>query len=106
MLMHYEFSQLDDTVVKSIETSDKKQLKESRDILLRIRRRDLYRVCNISHFLLNMVLRFCICTKQVLVYNNNYYSFSSQFCNEYTVPKEKIEYFKDITPQDIVCSQV
>ncbi|KAF3329007.1 deoxynucleoside triphosphate triphosphohydrolase SAMHD1 isoform X1 [Carex littledalei] len=65
-----EYWKLDDTIVKTIETSHNRQLKESRDILLRLRRRDLYR-----------------------------------FCNEYTVPKEKLQYFKDITPQDIVCSQ-
>lgn len=29
-----------------------------------------------------------------------------QFCNEFAVPKDKQEHFKDITPQDIVCSQV
>jgi deoxynucleoside triphosphate triphosphohydrolase SAMHD1 len=69
ILMACEFYQLDDTVIKSIETSHKKQLKESRDILMRIRRRDLYRVCNFSHLSVNLVLRFRICT-QVLVYNN------------------------------------
>lgn len=29
-----------------------------------------------------------------------------QFCNEYAVPKDKLEYFKDVTAQEIVCSQV
>lgn len=29
-----------------------------------------------------------------------------QFCNEYAVPKDKLQHFKDITAQDIVCSQV
>nr|XP_029123745.1 deoxynucleoside triphosphate triphosphohydrolase SAMHD1 homolog isoform X3 [Elaeis guineensis] len=61
---------LDDTILKTIETADKKQLKESGDIIRRIRRRDLY-----------------------------------QFCNEYAVPKDKLEYFKDVTPRDIICSQ-
>ncbi|PON59332.1 Ribonuclease Y [Parasponia andersonii] len=28
-----------------------------------------------------------------------------QFCNEFSVPKEEIDYFKEITPQDIICSQ-
>ncbi|KAF6171068.1 hypothetical protein GIB67_023236 [Kingdonia uniflora] len=28
-----------------------------------------------------------------------------QFCNEYVVPMDQLEFFKDITPQDIVCSQ-
>ncbi|KAA8529566.1 hypothetical protein F0562_033635 [Nyssa sinensis] len=28
-----------------------------------------------------------------------------QFCNEFTVPKDKLEHFKNVTPQDIVCSQ-
>lgn len=29
-----------------------------------------------------------------------------QFCNEYAVPRDKIEHFKDVTAHDIVCSQV
>ncbi|XP_057774593.1 uncharacterized protein LOC130993640 isoform X2 [Salvia miltiorrhiza] len=66
-----QYWKLDDTIVKTIETSTSQDLKESRDLILRIRRRDLY-----------------------------------QFCNEYSVPKEDIEHFKSVTPQDIVCSQI
>uniref|UniRef100_A0A804L068 HD/PDEase domain-containing protein n=1 Tax=Musa acuminata subsp. malaccensis TaxID=214687 RepID=A0A804L068_MUSAM len=65
-----QFWKLDDTILKTIEFADSKKLKESRNIIQRIRRRDLY-----------------------------------QFCNEYAVPKDKLEHFKDVTPQDIVCSQ-
>nr|GLL49917.1 deoxynucleoside triphosphate triphosphohydrolase SAMHD1 homolog [Ipomoea trifida] len=65
-----EYWQLDDTIVKTIETSSCQELKESRDLILRIRRRDLY-----------------------------------QFCNEFAVPKEKLEHFKKVTSQDIICSQ-
>ncbi|KAI3467516.1 hypothetical protein Pfo_024179 [Paulownia fortunei] len=65
-----QYWKLDDTILKTIETSSCQDLKESRDLVLRIRRRDLY-----------------------------------QFCNEFAVPKEKLEYFKNVTPQDIVCSQ-
>ncbi|KAL7091666.1 hypothetical protein ACP275_12G119000 [Erythranthe tilingii] len=65
-----QYWKLDDTIFKTIETSSDQNLKESRDLLLRIRRRDLY-----------------------------------QFCNEFAVPKENMEYFKNVTPQDIVCSQ-
>ncbi|EOY00448.1 HD domain-containing metal-dependent phosphohydrolase family protein isoform 2 [Theobroma cacao] len=65
-----KFCKLDDSILRQIETSDKQELKKARDLILRIRRRDLY-----------------------------------QFCNEYSVPKDKQENFKDITPQDIVCSQ-
>ncbi|XP_062152541.1 uncharacterized protein LOC133860899 [Alnus glutinosa] len=65
-----EYWKLDDTIIKTIETAPNQELKESRDLILRIRRRNLY-----------------------------------QFCNEYAVPKDKLENFKDITPQDIVCSQ-
>lgn len=61
---------LDDSILKTIETSSCQYLKESRDLVLRIRRRDLYR-----------------------------------FCNEFAVPKEKLEYFKNITAKEIVCSQ-
>ncbi|KAL9281819.1 putative HD/PDEase domain-containing protein [Arabidopsis thaliana] len=28
-----------------------------------------------------------------------------QFCNEYAVPKDKIDHFKPINPEDIICSQ-
>ncbi|KAF5479574.1 hypothetical protein F2P56_000383 [Juglans regia] len=61
---------LDDTILKTIETAPNQELKESRDLILRIRSRNLY-----------------------------------QFCNEYAVPKDRLENFKDVTPQDIICSQ-
>lgn len=65
-----EFWKIDDSILKTIEISHEQELKEARDLIMRIRRRDLY-----------------------------------QFCNEFSVPKDKLEHFKDITPQDIVCSQ-
>ncbi|KAL3833162.1 hypothetical protein ACJIZ3_007898 [Penstemon smallii] len=65
-----EYWKLDDTIIKTIETAPDPELKEARDLILRIRRRDLY-----------------------------------QFCNEYAVPKDKLENFKDVTAKDIVCSQ-
>ncbi|XP_074274421.1 uncharacterized protein LOC141598617 isoform X1 [Silene latifolia] len=65
-----EFWKLDDTILKRIETDAHPELKEARDLILRIRRRDLY-----------------------------------QFCNEFTVPKERLEHFKNVTPQQIICSQ-
>ncbi|KAG9132481.1 hypothetical protein Leryth_008404, partial [Lithospermum erythrorhizon] len=65
-----EYWKLDDTVLKTIEIAPDPELRESRDLILRIRRRDLYK-----------------------------------FCNEYTVPKDKLEHFKEVTAQDIVCSQ-
>lgn len=36
--------QLDDSILKTIESSSQQELKESRDLILRIRRRDLYQV--------------------------------------------------------------
>lgn len=65
-----EYWKLDDTIIKNIETSADVELQESRDIISRIRRRNLY-----------------------------------QFCNEYSVPSDKMDHFKPITAQDIVCSQ-
>ncbi|KAJ6318961.1 hypothetical protein OIU76_014335 [Salix suchowensis] len=65
-----EFWKIDDSILKTIEVSHEQELKEARDLILRIRKRDLY-----------------------------------QFCNEFSVPKDKLQHFKDITPQDIVCSQ-
>ncbi|GKV14505.1 hypothetical protein SLEP1_g25369 [Rubroshorea leprosula] len=66
-----KYWKLDDSILKRIETSDNQELKEARDLILRIRRRDLY-----------------------------------QFCNEFSVPKDELEHFRNVTPQDIVCSQV
>uniref|UniRef100_A0A803L0I6 HD domain-containing protein n=1 Tax=Chenopodium quinoa TaxID=63459 RepID=A0A803L0I6_CHEQI len=66
-----EFWKLDDTIIKRIETDPYPELKESRDLILRIRRRDLY-----------------------------------QFCNEFTVPRDDLEHFKEVTAKDIICSQV
>ncbi|XP_021727013.1 deoxynucleoside triphosphate triphosphohydrolase SAMHD1 homolog isoform X2 [Chenopodium quinoa] len=66
-----EFWKLDDTIIKRIETDPHPELKESRDLILRIRRRDLY-----------------------------------QFCNEFTVPRDGLEHFKEVTAKDIICSQV
>lgn len=65
-----QYWKLDDTIIKIIETAPDQELRESRDLILRIRRRDLY-----------------------------------QFCNEYAVPKDKMENFRDVTAQDIICSQ-
>ncbi|KAK9117108.1 hypothetical protein Sjap_016055 [Stephania japonica] len=67
-----EYWKLDDTILKTIETApdQEQELKKSRELIRRIRRRDLYR-----------------------------------FCNEYAVPKDKLEHFKNVTPADIICSQ-
>ncbi|XP_057769365.1 uncharacterized protein LOC130989400 isoform X2 [Salvia miltiorrhiza] len=41
-----QYWKLDDTIIKTIETAPDQELKESRDLILRIRRRDLYQFCN------------------------------------------------------------
>lgn len=40
------FWKLDDTILKTIETSDKRELAEAQKIVIRMRRRQLYRYCN------------------------------------------------------------
>ncbi|KFK33121.1 hypothetical protein AALP_AA6G333600 [Arabis alpina] len=65
-----QYWKLDDTIIKTIEIAPNKELAEAREIILRIRRRQLY-----------------------------------QFCNEYAVPKDKIDHFKPVTAKDIICSQ-
>ncbi|MCO5598295.1 hypothetical protein L7F22_052387 [Adiantum nelumboides] len=65
------FWKLDDTILKVIETSNDRELAAAREIVIRMRRRELY-----------------------------------QCCNEYAVPKEKLEHFKTVRAEDIVCSQV
>ncbi|XP_062106836.1 uncharacterized protein LOC133818136 [Humulus lupulus] len=66
-----EYWKLDDTIIKTIEIAPQQELKESRDLVQRIRRRNLY-----------------------------------QFCNEYAVPKDKLDNYKNVTAQDIICSQI
>ncbi|KAG9154813.1 hypothetical protein Leryth_020077, partial [Lithospermum erythrorhizon] len=41
-----EYWKLDDTILKTIETSSHEELKESRELIQRIRRRNLYNFCN------------------------------------------------------------
>ncbi|XP_022884046.1 deoxynucleoside triphosphate triphosphohydrolase SAMHD1 homolog isoform X2 [Olea europaea var. sylvestris] len=65
-----KYWKLDDTIIKTIQTSPAQELKESRDLIQRIFRRDLYK-----------------------------------FCDECIVPKDKLENFKHVTAQDIICSQ-
>ncbi|GAU49233.1 hypothetical protein TSUD_282840 [Trifolium subterraneum] len=75
-----EYWKLDDSVIKTIETSPCPELKEARELILRIRRRNLYQACFYR-------LLFC------------------DFCNEYAVPRDIMDNFKKVTPHDIVCSQ-
>ncbi|CAA7028348.1 unnamed protein product [Microthlaspi erraticum] len=65
-----EYWKLDETILKTIENSSRPELAEARELILRVRRRQLY-----------------------------------QFCNEYAVPKDKMDHFKSVTAQDIICSQ-
>ena len=87
--------QLDDTILKTIEIAPDQELAEAKDLILRVRRRQLYQV-----IIQNLVLTFC------LISFKHFLRVYLQFCNEYAVPKEKIEHFKAVTAQDIVCSQV
>lgn len=41
--------QLDDTIMKTIETASNPELKESRDLIMRIRRRNLYQVVKLAN---------------------------------------------------------
>lgn len=96
--------QLDDTIIRTIETAPNKELKEARDLILRIRRRNLYQVSFCwSLLFLNSVNSLRKFTYGSLLWFDNVWW---QFCNEYSVPKEKMEHFKNVTAQDIVCSQV
>ncbi|PSS35214.1 Deoxynucleoside triphosphate triphosphohydrolase [Actinidia chinensis var. chinensis] len=41
-----QYWKLDDTIIKTIETAPDQELREAKDLILRIRRRDLYQFCN------------------------------------------------------------
>ncbi|PWZ21481.1 Deoxynucleoside triphosphate triphosphohydrolase SAMHD1 [Zea mays] len=67
-----DFWKLDDTIIKTIETAPNNELKKAKEIIQRIRRRELYKFCN----------QLVFCSKG-----------------------HKPAHFKNITAQDIVCSQ-
>nr|DAD34608.1 TPA_asm: hypothetical protein HUJ06_005248 [Nelumbo nucifera] len=54
-------------------------------------------------FEINIHLIFFIISGECVVV---FYVSLWQFCNEYAVPKNQLDHFKDVTPQDIVCAQV
>ncbi|KAK7252370.1 hypothetical protein RIF29_36264 [Crotalaria pallida] len=76
---------MEESILKEIEYSHQPELKEPRDLILRIRRRDLYQ------------------NDDALI--KPYLTPLWQFCNEFSVPKENLDHFRSVTPQDIVCSQ-
>nr|KYP32641.1 Protein SAMHD1 isogeny [Cajanus cajan] len=84
-----QYWKLDDTIIKTIETSPIEELKEARELILRIRRRNLYQACFYLLFFLS----------------SGSFFFVLQFCNEYPVPKDMLDNFKKVTVQDIICSQ-
>ncbi|KAL5652726.1 hypothetical protein ACJX0J_038184, partial [Zea mays] len=178
-----EAIELDDTIIKTIETAPNNELKKAKEIIQRIRRRELYKAgkklllitnsdfhytnkmmnhafnrflpndvgwrdlfemvivstrkpefLQLSHPLYEIIhgSRYYCCEPVTHRTSNNSFSitvnehvsfqtfyapksfllcielfcfFEFQFCNQYSVPKDKLEHFKNITAQDIVCSQ-
>ncbi|KAL1345881.1 hypothetical protein HN51_019555 [Arachis hypogaea] len=62
-----EYWKLDDTIIKTIETAPIQELKESRELILRIRRRNLYQFCNEYAVPKDMVENFKKVTAQDIV---------------------------------------
>ncbi|KAL1318158.1 hypothetical protein AAHE18_15G186100 [Arachis hypogaea] len=62
-----EYWKLDDTIIKTIETAPSQELKESRELILRIRRRNLYQFCNEYAVPKDMVENFKVVTAQDIV---------------------------------------
>jgi deoxynucleoside triphosphate triphosphohydrolase SAMHD1 len=69
--------QLDDTIIKGIETAPNNELKKSKEIIQRIRRRELYKVLHL--FFSMMLLYLCsfvvICHTLDTIILKRYYSF-------------------------------
>lgn len=131
--IHFQFSsmQLDDSIIKTIEIAPDQELKEAKNLIQRIRRRDLYQVLiylflfvvgedeiqlfnsllpNVVGMIMKFLLQiFSICTIFLLISwlsQATYPLIFWQFCNEYAVPRDKLEHFKNVTSKDIICSQV
>ncbi|MED6148253.1 hypothetical protein PIB30_051387 [Stylosanthes scabra] len=62
-----EYWKLDDTIIKTIETAPSQELKESRELIQRIRRRNLYQFCNEYAVPKGMVENFKKVTAQDIV---------------------------------------
>ncbi|KAL2943558.1 Deoxynucleoside triphosphate triphosphohydrolase SAMHD1-like protein [Bienertia sinuspersici] len=79
-----EYWKLDDTIIKTIETAPDQELK-AKNLIQRIRR-------DFIRYFLGWGLG-----------GNG--AMGLLFCNEYAVPKDKLEHFKNVTSQDVICSQ-
>ncbi|XP_027357843.1 deoxynucleoside triphosphate triphosphohydrolase SAMHD1 homolog isoform X2 [Abrus precatorius] len=93
-----EYWKLDDTIVKTIETAPSQELKEARELILRIRRRNLYQFCNEYAVPKNMLDNFKKVTAQDIVCSQE----DVAICNvkiDLTRgkhnPLESINFFKD-----------
>ncbi|KAK7407259.1 hypothetical protein VNO78_09012 [Psophocarpus tetragonolobus] len=62
-----DFWKLSDSILKTIESSSQQELKESRDLIQRIRRRDLYQYCNEFSVPKEQLLHFGSITPQDIV---------------------------------------
>ncbi|XP_040959983.1 uncharacterized protein [Gossypium hirsutum] len=59
---------LDDTIIKTIETTPDEELRESRDLILHIRRRNLYQVENLCILSLHFCVLIMVACKQTCYY--------------------------------------
>ncbi|KAB2032214.1 hypothetical protein E1A91_D05G367700v1 [Gossypium mustelinum] len=63
-----EYWKLDDTIIKTIETAPDEELQESRDLILHIRRRNLYQVENLCILSLHFCVLIMVACKQTCYY--------------------------------------
>lgn len=52
--------QLDDTILKTIEIAPDQELREARDLILRVRRRDLYQVFKLKCVFQSILIISCL----------------------------------------------
>nr|ACZ74676.1 putative metal-dependent phosphohydrolase [Phaseolus vulgaris] len=92
-----QYWKLDDTIVKTIETSPSQELKEARELILRIRRRNLYQFCNEYPVPKDMLDNFKKVTAQDIVCSQDYES------NEkFTIPDDRVSHLLPTSYQDMI----
>ena len=79
--------QLDDTIIKTIETAPSPELKEARELILRIRRRNLYQACFTCYF----SVFNCSCTNYPLS-SILFFKCSAQLPADFCVAVSKFTY--------------
>jgi hypothetical protein len=99
--------QLDDTIIKSIETAPNSELKKSKEIIQRIRRRELYKVLWLLSINASILVLFCCHLSHVLHnYTQEMFFYAILYCKLLVIEDLKLHYSMVCCKQVDTCEGV